>query len=321
VNFGEFENEADRTHRYWKAAISCLPTPEKREIAEEFLRTKLEGGGGADTLFALIILLEANGAFLLNLPEKIHGEIAQPMAEQVIAFRNELLTHFERQQNALIAFDKVQESIAVATALIEQGRQELAFKIRMAAANVDPSGMANQISRTLENTILHLLKFSLGNLEKSTGQAIQATHAAERSVETWRKVHLRGIVLTSILIATLIAGGILCWGWWRMEDRYRTRLAAQVVRLSETDDAYRQFLWLGISVHLAPWEDESGKPVKDGYTITIDDVETAALKATERGNKVVVMLKAQLLVKRLESPGKNLEKPDPNGPPERRKSR
>jgi hypothetical protein len=314
-------DEDARTLRYWKAAISCLSTPEKREVAEEFLRNKLENGRGSDTLFALILLLEANGTFLLTLPERIHDEIAQPISNRLGAFSGELLAHLERQQHMLAAIGKLQESVAASEKLFDQSRRELAFKIQTAADSVDGPGIAQRISVAVENDTLHLLKHSLRNLDQSTEAAIQATQSADRSVETWRKIQLRGIVLASVLSVVLIAGGILCWGWWRMEDCYRARLAAHVTRLSETDEAYRQFLWLGLSLRLSPWEDQSGKPVKDGYTITIDDAENAEVIATEGRNRAVVRLKAQPLVKRLELLSKEAEKLESRSQPERQKSR
>jgi hypothetical protein len=315
------KDEADRTNRYWKAAISALSTPEKREIAEEFLRRKLESGAGADTLFALIVLLEANGAFLLKLPEKLNLEFTQPITEHLEGFENALIDHEERQKGALSSLDRVQRAISDTAALIQESRRELAIKIQTAAASLDASVIASSVSETLQKNIFYLLRLSLANLDNSTERAVRATQAAEQSVQTWRNVRIRSIAIGSTVIAVLMAGCVLCWGWWSMENHYRTRLATQVVRLAATDDAYRQLLWLGVSISVAPWEDESGKTVRNGYMITIDDAAAAAVKTTMHGNKAVVLLKAQPLVMRAESLRNEANKLRENPQSERQKWR
>ena len=66
----------EEQRRYWKAAISALPIAEKRDAAWEFYLEKFSGNPRAgDTLSGLILLLEANGALLLALPEKFHEQL------------------------------------------------------------------------------------------------------------------------------------------------------------------------------------------------------------------------------------------------------
>jgi hypothetical protein len=302
------EDEAEHTLRYWRAAISSLATPEKRAVAEEFLRRKLEAGCGADTLFALIILLEANGAFLFKLPEKLNVEFAQPVIEHLEGLENALITHQDRQKGALGEFDKVQQAIADAASLIEESRRELGVKVRTAVACLDAAAIADSVGSVLEGNILRLLKLSLEGLDKSTEQAVRASQAAEQTAQTWRKIHARGTLLTSMVCSALLAGCVLCWGWWTMENRYRTRLAAQITRLDSTDDAYRQLLWLGVSIHLAPREDSSGRTVPDEYTMTIDHAETATVQTSELGSKAAVVLKAKPLFKRVDAFTKDVRK-------------
>ncbi len=85
-----------------------------------------------------------------------------------------------------------------------------------------------------------------------------------------------------------------------MEAHFRQRLAAHVARLSATDDAYRQLLWLGISLRLEPWLDESGKAVEDGYCVVVDDAERADLKVIGERKLGIIALKATPLFKRIE---------------------
>lgn len=60
----------DDPHRYWKAAISRLPA-EKREMAWEWYMDHCQGEKPLDTLPGLLLLLEANAAYLDSIPKEV----------------------------------------------------------------------------------------------------------------------------------------------------------------------------------------------------------------------------------------------------------
>jgi hypothetical protein len=289
----------DPSCRYWKAAIATLP-PAKRDAAWQFYATHLADGQTGDTLSGLILLLEANGAFLLTLPGQFHGQLIQPLAERLEALRDELLAHVERQQTALIEYDRVQEAVSGVATLIQEANREFIRTLQSGIGAVDIAGLTSRINHSLETNTLRPIQVALRNLDKHAENADRVSVAAERSIRSWRRVHITGIAGTSFLAALLFAGLVLSWGWWNMEARFRQRLAAQVVRLSATDDAYRQLLWLGISLRLEPWLDESGKAVEDGYCVVVADAESADLKVVGDRKLGMIALKATPLLKRIE---------------------
>ena len=122
--------------RYWKAAIATLP-PAKRDAAWEFYATRLADGQAGDTLAALVLLLEANGAFLLTLPDQFHEDLIQPLRTDVTGLRDELQSHIERQQKTLIEHDKVQEGVSAAAALVQQTNRELVGSVKGAMEALD----------------------------------------------------------------------------------------------------------------------------------------------------------------------------------------
>jgi hypothetical protein len=82
--------EPEEDWRYWKAAISRLPTQETRDAAWEFfVRHFSHNPKMADTLSGLILVLQANGLYMLEA-----SKIAQ---EQVIHPLNEALTRFSAE--------------------------------------------------------------------------------------------------------------------------------------------------------------------------------------------------------------------------------
>ena len=61
------EHRAEDDWRYWKAAISCLPTQETRDAAWEFfVRHFSQNPKMADTLSGLILVMQANGLYMLE---------------------------------------------------------------------------------------------------------------------------------------------------------------------------------------------------------------------------------------------------------------
>ncbi|QSR83847.1 hypothetical protein [Methylacidimicrobium sp. B4] len=69
MNDPEAEEPAD-PRRYWKAAIAHLP-PEKREAAWEWYQSRSEPAHSFDSLSGLLLLLEANAAYLERVPRAV----------------------------------------------------------------------------------------------------------------------------------------------------------------------------------------------------------------------------------------------------------
>jgi hypothetical protein len=295
------EDEDERSLRYWKAAISCLSTPEKREAAEEFLRTKLEGGRGADTLFALILLLEANGAFLLKLPERFHVELIEPLSETLNGFCSEWQAHVESRRQAAHSIGIAHDQIEIASRTIRQTNTEFEAKIRAALCEINVTEVANQVSSAIESSTLRPMQATLRDLNERTAKMERAAATAEKSIETWRKVHLGGIVANclagALIFALLLVFGVL----GQVRANYRQKLAAEIHRLGANDEALQKLIALGIDLRVAPWElDSDGKPVRDGYAVIIERAEHVKLRETDGRKQAVAFVKDRSVQKRID---------------------
>ena len=83
--------EAEEDRRYWKAAISRLPTQEMRDAAWEFfVRHFSQNPKMADTLSGLILVMQANGLYMLDAPKIIHEQAIDPLNDALTRFREEL---------------------------------------------------------------------------------------------------------------------------------------------------------------------------------------------------------------------------------------
>jgi hypothetical protein len=208
------EGDQDVSRRYWKAAISTLPTAEKRDAAWEFYVDKLAGTSAGDTLSGLILLLEANGAFLLSLPEKFHAELTQPITEQLAAMREELRVNVETQRATLRAADEANESMARANQQLANTTVDFANKVHAAARLIDTTALASQVCAELESSIVSPLRVALRDVPEQTKRIKAATEAAESSIKEWHELHFDGIVLNACLVTLGVAVLIFCLIWF-----------------------------------------------------------------------------------------------------------
>ncbi|VVM05520.1 hypothetical protein MAMC_00642 [Methylacidimicrobium cyclopophantes] len=70
MSYPEAGSDSEDPHRYWKAAISHLP-PEKQNAAWEWYRARSEPSQAFDSLSGLLLLLEANAAYLERVPRAV----------------------------------------------------------------------------------------------------------------------------------------------------------------------------------------------------------------------------------------------------------
>jgi len=208
------EEDQDVSRRYWKAAISALPTAEKRDAAWEFYLDKFAGTNAGDTLSGLILLMEANGAFLLTLPEKFHHELTQPIIEQLRAMRQELQTNVETQRLMLRAADVANESMERAGQHLANTTVDFANKVQAASRLIDTTALASQVGADLQSSVVSPIRLALRNVPEQTKRIEAATQAAEASIKKWHALHFDGIVFNSCLATLGIAGLLFCLFWF-----------------------------------------------------------------------------------------------------------
>jgi hypothetical protein len=190
---------------------------QKRDAAWEFYLDKFAGSNAGDTLSGLILLLEANGAFLLTLPETFHAELTQPITEQLSAIRDELHTHVETQRATLRVLDAANESMERANQQLANTTAEFANKVHAAARQIDTDTLAADVSIELESSIVSPLRLALRDVPEQTKRIKAATDAAESSIKVWHALHVDGIVFNACLATLLVAGLLFClvWFWLR----------------------------------------------------------------------------------------------------------
>jgi hypothetical protein len=285
--------------RYWKAAIGSL-TPQKRDAAWEFYLRHLAAGNTGDTLSALVLLLEANGVFLERLPERYHEELISPLQAKLVALQERISFHEEHQREIAATLERVSQrnvdasTRALTTAIKVEG------SLREAATAVDARVVVEGVKQQILDGAVKPMVRAAEELAANTARIDEATKSARNAAESWRKVHLGGMVLNCFLLAFLCAAIVTVIVWQKLDTRYEKRLAAEVHRLSGTDDTCRRLMMHGISIRLERWMDRSGKPVKDGFAVLVDDAEDTGLDTNEGRKRAFVLVKAGPLIKRAE---------------------
>jgi len=300
------EDDQNISLRYWKAAISALPA-EKRDAAWEFLMQRFAGATSAgDTLSGLILLLEANGAFLLTLPEKFYQEMSRPILERLKALREEIDAIVESQRTALLAADD-------ATETLEKGNKQLvatgdifASKIHGAARLIDTNAIANRVNEQLESLIVSPLQLALSTLPKESRQIEAASKAAQSSIEKWHKLNFGGLLVLCAAFAIVIALALAGFVYRECHEYYDRRLTAEIVRLTADNEVCRRLLALGVGMRLDPWTDANGKPVEDAYALVITKAEDAQIKESDGHKEAVILVKRDTLQEQLDDIAKNL---------------
>jgi hypothetical protein len=283
------EKEPD-SRRYWRAAISHLIDPQKRDAAWEFYLRKLEGRKIGDTFSGLVLLLEANGVFLSSLPERIQLELMEPFAERFATIKAHLAQQEARQREILERLEKAAERnkdtntraiVAVATA---EGA------LRKAATALDASSVVREVKSQIEEEALIPFKRVLKDLAAGSKSITEATRAAETAVARWRRVHLGGVAAGLLALSAVVVVGAIVWLHGQFKQDFEKRFTAAVMQLDTSREAFFQLAQRGIGVHMVRTRVD-GKVVPDSYTIMVDGAENAYPEESQSGRRGIVIVK------------------------------
>jgi hypothetical protein len=152
--------EAEEDWRYWKAAISRLPTQEMRDAAWEFfVRHFSQNPRMADTLSGLILVMQANGLYMLDAPKIIHEQAIDPLNGALTRFREELADAVNRHSH--VAAEGCQTAEMALTAV-----KGLEDTIRHGWREVNTEKLAERVHSELERTLLQPLAIQCRQLKR-----------------------------------------------------------------------------------------------------------------------------------------------------------
>jgi hypothetical protein len=154
---------------YWKAAISCLPSQEMRDAAWEFfVRHLAQNPKMADTFSGVILVMQANGLYMLKVPKLVHDEALVPLGREVSRLRAEMAEtvnrHAEVTKDTFAVCDKTRQ-VAEAAAM---AAKKLDKTIHDRWKEVNTEKLAVRIQGELETAVLRPLAAQCRQLEEMT---------------------------------------------------------------------------------------------------------------------------------------------------------
>jgi len=121
----------------------------------------------------------------------------------------------------------------------------------------------------------------------------QATVSAKTSVETWRKVHFGGILANCLVIAGLVALILSGVAYWQCKRHFDQCLAAEIARMDSNFGAINELLGFGVDIRVAAWTAADGKPIHDGYILTLSNAVDARIKKLNGKSEATILIKQE----------------------------
>ncbi len=217
--------EAEDDWRYWKAAISCLPTQETRDAAWEFfVRHFSQNPKMADTLSGLILVMQANGLYMLEAPKMVREQVVDPLHEALTRFGTELNRAIDRHKD--IATEATQSTERAVTAI-----KGLEGAIRSGWQEVNAASLAERVHAELEATLLQPLASQCRLLEQAAPAVNEALERMENSTRQLRGYHFKSILVAMLISCLAIAGGCFALGWSKLSRHYELKVKAALERV------------------------------------------------------------------------------------------
>jgi hypothetical protein len=278
--------EAEKDLRYWKAAISCLPTPETRDAAWEFfVRHFVQNPKMADTLSGLILVLQANGLYMLEAPKTLREQVADPLHEALTRFSAELNQAIDRHQE--IAIEATQSTERAITAITG-----LEGAIRSGWQEVNAASLAERVHAELEATLLQPLASQCRALEQAAPVVNNVLERMENSTRQLRGYHFKGILAAMLISCLTIAGGCFVLGWSKLSHHYELKVEAALERVVSVnainEETFTQLTKMNVPIRVVPVVDNRKQPIPRKFALVVDQAEDVGIEETGAGKRAAI---------------------------------
>lgn len=280
-------------HRYWKAAISHLPTQPQRDAAWEFFINRFVGNpNAADTISGIVLVMEAHGLYMLALPRKFHEEAVTPLEAAMGRFHEDsqklLVQQAEANKAILEACEKAHQTAESATTSIAK----LDDAIRNGWQEVKTEKLAERIHEEMKITLLRPLADQCRQLEEATPAIKDAIDQLENSARKLRAFHFRGILAGMIISFIVITGGYS----WMLTKEHERKLHEALENLEQTEsynrEAFRKLDLLGAKIRVADVTDNRGKAVNDNYALVLEAGYDVIIRDSQKGKEAGILFRS-----------------------------
>lgn len=278
--------EGEDDWRYWKAAISRLPTQETRNAAWEFfVRHFSQNPKMADTLSGLILIMQANGLYMLEAPRMVREQIVDPLNESLIRFGTELERAIDRHNG--IATEASQSTEIAVTAI-----KNLDEAIRSGWREVNAAKLAERVHAELEAALLQPLAFQCRLLKQAAPAVNEALEHMENSTRQLRGYHFRSVLAAMLISCVAIAGACFAFGWSKLSRHYELRVNAALERIlsvnEKNQETFSELTKMNVPIRVVPVGDNRKQAIPRKFALVMDHVEDVGIEDTSEGKRAAI---------------------------------
>ena len=278
--------EADEDWPYWKAAISCLPTPEARDAAWEFfVRHFSQNSKVADTLSGLILVMQANGLFMLEAPKTVREQVVDPLHQALTRFGAELNQTIDRHK--YIASEATQSTERAVAAI-----NGLEGAIRSGWREVNAASLAERVDAELEATLLQPLASQCRVLEQVAPDVNKALERMEISTRQLRSYHFKSILAAMLISCLAIAGSCFALGWSKLSRHYELKVKAALERVvsvnTTNEETFTQLTKMNVPIRVLPVVDNRKQTIPRKFALVVDHAEDVGIEDMGDGKRAAI---------------------------------
>jgi hypothetical protein len=278
---------------YWKAAISCLPSQEMRDAAWEFfVRHLAQNPKMADTFSGVILVMQANGLYMLKVPKLIHDDALVPLGREVSRFRDELAEsvnrHAEVARDTLAVCEKTRQIAEVAATAVK----ELDDAMRHGWREVNTEKLAGRIEEEVETALLRPLVAQCRQVEEMTPALKDAADQLKESACKLRAFHFKGILFVMMIACLVVMGGCFSFGWWKLSRHYDRMVNAALERILSVNasnrEAFSRLTEMNVPIRVLPVTDSKKQTIPRKFALVMEHAEDVGIEDTPDGKRVAI---------------------------------
>lgn len=281
---------------YWKAAISRLSNPEMRDRAWEFYVQRLaQNPKMTDTFSGLILVLEAHGLYMLDLPKALHDAAVTPLEAETARFHEtveeSVNRHKQIAQDNLRACEKILQTAETATTAV----RVLDDAIRQGWQTVDTAKLAERIQQDMEETLLRPLAQQCRELEAATPAILQASGKLKESARELQNLHSKGVLFILMVACLVVMGGCFFYGWHLLSERYSRKIDLALARIESVEgqnrEAFSKLMAMNVPIHVVPVVDGNDKAIPGKFALIMRKADDTRLEDSKSGKEATIFFR------------------------------
>jgi hypothetical protein len=278
--------DAEDDWRYWKAAISCLPTQETRDAAWEFfVRHFSQNPKMADTLSGLILVMQANGLYMLDAPKIVREQTIDPLNDGLARFRQELDRAMGHEKQMASEISQAAQTVLTAVKALDE-------VVRNGWREVNAAKLAEEVHAELEETLFQPIALQCRLLEHSVPALKEAVAHTEESTRRLRSFHFKGIFAAMLVICFVVAGGLLAYSWWKLARHYELKLSAALERMlsvnAKNQETFTQLTKMNVPIRVVPVIDNRKQTIPGKFALVVDRAEDVGIEDIGDGKRAAI---------------------------------